>query len=179
MLAVCTLAACAQNRDGSAPHPSATAEFAGVDPAYAAGHVLMHEKRAGMGTYCAVLNPGQNLRTTPVSYRAADLGKAGVPTPKPRDVQMLRSIEHYVHSPTLRFVYSAQKFIVYDAIDGPCTGSAPGYFALNGGCNEFYMPSKQDDYTVAVPGCLSPPRPWIPHDRGQGNPASWASPGPH
>lgn len=176
------LAACATKGDGRGPRAIATAEFAGVDMAYAANQVLMHEKHIGFATTCAVLNPGQDVRMTPPSYRVDDLGRAGVPRPNRKDLEMVRKIRRYVHSSTLRFAYLAKNekwFIVYDAVWGPCTGNAPGYFVLNGGCNEFYMPSGQSDITIGVPECFSPPRPWIPHDRGNGDPKLWSRPGPN
>jgi hypothetical protein len=173
-----TLVACIARTSSGQPQNIASGEFAGVDMTYASSHVLMRERRVGLGTICAVLNPGKDLRTTPPSYLAADIGKAGVPTPKARDLRMVRRIQRYVHSKTLRFAYAAGEFIVYDATDGPCTGSAPGYFVLNGACNESYMPSSESDSTIAVPGCLEAPRPWIPHDRGQGTSADWGTPNP-
>ena len=174
----CTLVACGARTSNEQPQTIASGEFAGVSMEYASNHVLMRERRVGLGTICAVLNPGKDLRTTPPSYRAADIGKAGVPTPHTRDLRMLRRIQRYVHSKTLRFTDLAGEFLVYDAKDGPCIGSAPGYFVLNGACNEYYMPSSERDYTVAVPGCLDAPRPWIPHDRGQGTSAAWGTPSP-
>lgn len=176
---LCALVGCTGKNGGDQPAVIASGEFAGTGMDYAANHVLMRERHVGLATSCAVLNPGQLLRTTPPSYRTADVGKPGVPSPKPSDLRMLRRIQRYVHSPTLRYVYAAKRFLVYDAIDGPCMGGAPGYFVLNGSCNEFYMPSNQTDYTVATPGCFSPPRPWIAHDRGQGDPKSWSQPGYH
>jgi hypothetical protein len=177
-LLCCTLVACVTRTSSEQPQTIASGEFAGVSMEYASGHVLMRERRVGLGTICAVLNPGKDLRTTPPSYRAADIGKAGVPTPQARDLQELHVIQRYVHSKTLRFVYTAGEFVVYDATSGPCTGGAPGYVVLNGACNESCMPSSESDSTIAVPGCLDPPRPWIPHDRGQGASANWGTPNP-
>jgi hypothetical protein len=140
----------------------------------------MREVKVGPGIACDVWNPGRTLRRTPPSFRVADLGRSGVPRPDRKDLEMMRKIRRYVHSGTLRFAYlSPQWFIVYDAVWGPCTGSAPGYSVLNGGCNESYMPSNQSDITIPLPDCISPPRPWIPHDRGIGDPQKWSLPGPH
>ncbi len=73
---------------------------------------------------------------------------------------MVRSIQRYVESDTLRFTYifAPYEFVVYDAIDGPC--SAEQYRVLNGGCGEFYRPGEDPSRTFASDICW-PPRPWF------------------
>ncbi len=109
-----------------------------------------------------------NGRTSAPSYSASDVGKQGVPKLSRRESKMLRRIEEYVHSATLRFAFVNGSFVVYDAVAGPCSPQAPGYFDLAGGCNEYYTPPLDVSATHAEPGCLFPPRPWIAHDRGLG-----------
>ncbi len=47
------------------------------------------------------------MRTTPPSYRVADLGAAGVPRLNATEAAMLRKIRRFVHSATLRFAHVA------------------------------------------------------------------------
>ncbi len=109
-----------------------------------------------------------NGRASAPSYSASDVGERGVPKLSRDDSHMLRRIEEYVHSTTLRFAFVGGSFVVYDAVAGPCSPQAPGYFNLAGGCNEYYTPPLDINATHAEPDCLFPPRPWIAHDRGLG-----------
>jgi hypothetical protein len=171
VLATCVaLAACGPRAVQSNPDDPPT------DAVYASNHVVTREVPMGRGIACDVWNPGEQKRTTPPSYLVADIGKAGVPRPAPNDLRTVRQIQHYVHVETLRFVYAAGEFMVYDAVYEPCAGFAPGYFVLNGGCNEYYMPASTSDFSIPVPGCLGPPRPWMPADRSRalGDASRWS-----
>ncbi len=64
----------------------------------------------------------------PLSYRADDVGKPGVPSLNIGEVATLRSIQRDVRPRDLRFVFLTSGgprstpigFIVFDAVDGPC-----------------------------------------------------------
>ena len=109
----------------------------------------------------------------PATYLVREIGAAGVPRPSRRELRTIAAIRGYVKSPVLRFAYIGGRFIVYDAVAGPCVASAPGYWVLNGGCNEFYSPTDNFKSTHGVDECWGPPRPWIAHDRGIGK-QSWS-----
>ena len=124
--------------------------------------------RYGIGCLGDV-SPGStpNPSPPPQSYSVGDIGKPGFPRLAPDELAMVRRIQHYVHSRTLRvaWVRSTTKngFIVFDATDGPCEVWAAGYKVLNGRCNEFYQPGESPYNTNAVPDCF--PRdahsPWM------------------
>lgn len=138
-----------------------------VKPPVTEGNRLIGEVRVGAGIACYV-----NGSIGPPSYNARDLGKAHVPVLSSPELKMLRRIMIYVHPTTLRFAHVAGEFIVFDALDGPCSGS--NYFVLNGDCNEFYSPTDDFSGTRAGTGCWNPPRPWIQNDRGSGT-WSWSN----
>jgi hypothetical protein len=116
----------------------------------------------GAGITCRPRSaPGapRNTLPTPVSYRASDLGKRGVPVLDKRSGAELRRIEHEHRSRTLRFAYlflpgkraaTRGEFIIFDAVDGPCAAAL--YRVLNGRDNEFYNPSENPWNPVAMPG---------------------------
>jgi len=131
----------------------------------------------GRGVACFVSNIPGGPSTGPASYAISDIGKPGVPRLDARDELVVRRITRYVHAPSLRFAVTPTRgLVVFNAVAGPCSGGAPGYFVLNGYCNEYYQPAEPPFRPHATPGCLLPPRPWIPHDRGIGSPAWWGSP---
>lgn len=120
------------------------------------------EVHRGFETICRV--DGKDF---PPSYRVADMGKPGVPPLEGEELQQVHAISRYVHSPTLRFQEIAAQFLVYDASLGACLLAAPGYWVLNAPrCNMYFMPADAWNGPSAVPGCYSPPRPWVPHDGG-------------
>lgn len=127
------------------------------------------EQRSGKGIACLV-----NGRLSPPSYSARDALRSGTPALAAAERDMLQKIMRYVHPSTLRiaFLGTARRMIVFDAVHGPCYGSAPGYFVLNGGCNEFYSPFDGDG---SVPECVAAPRPWIPHDQGDPHAPPWTA----
>lgn len=105
-------------------------------------------------------------RTTPsnLSYSVADIGKEGVPTLTDSQVTMIRRIQKYVHSETLRFGFTGRgQFIVFDADAGPCFDGAPGYWVMNDpDINSFYEPGEAPDFIHAIPGEVAPtPGPWM------------------
>ncbi|HLI95177.1 MAG TPA: hypothetical protein VKT72_03700 [Candidatus Baltobacteraceae bacterium] len=59
-----------------------------------------------------------------VHAAAYDIGKTGVPALTDEERSVVRSIEHYVHSPTLRFALIYPHFMVFDATEGPCSEAA-------------------------------------------------------
>lgn len=99
----------------------------------------------------------------PMTYDAADAGKASTRKLTQSEADVLRKIRRYVHSGTLRFTWLGSQFIVYDAIYGVCNGTV--YWVMNGGCNEFY--SSTDtwmEHTVpGSPGWPCTPPPWDKH----------------
>jgi hypothetical protein len=107
----------------------------------------------------------------PESYAVADIGKPGFPTLSRDEFAMVRRIQRYVHSKTLRLAWlgssagaprsSPGEFIVVDAADGPCEVAAAGYSVLNGECNEFYQPGENPYSTHPGSGCYDVPRPWM------------------
>lgn len=103
----------------------------------------------------------------PQSYSVGDIGKPGFPRLASDEFAMVRRIEHYVHSRTLRVAWvgstTTNGLIVFDATDGPCEVWAGGYKVLNGGCNEFYEPGENPYFTHTVPECYSRDAhpPWI------------------
>lgn len=99
----------------------------------------------------------------PQSYLAKDIGKPGFPALKSEEASMVRRIERYVHSKTLRIAWvdAGREFIVFDASDGPCETWAAGYSVLNGGCNELYEPGENPYHTHAGSGCYPDHRPWM------------------
>jgi len=110
----------------------------------------------------------------PQTYLYTDVGKSGVMQLSTERLVLLRRIAHYVTSPSLRFGNVGKEFIVFDASYGPCAGGAPGYWVLNGGCNEYFSPTDDFKSTHGVDNCWGPPRPWIKHDSGMGK-QSWAN----
>lgn len=119
--------------------------------------------RVGAGVTCTPWAPRgkpRNTLPTPVSYRASDVGKAGVPVLDKNSRAVLRRIARTHRSRTLRFAYifspgktagSRERFIVFDATDGPCAEG--GYYrVLNGADNEFYQPSENPWGVTPTPG---------------------------
>ena len=118
--------------------------------------------RRGPATRCRVT--GLVVRLSPASYSVFDVGKPGVPSLGPQAATALRGILKYRRSPSLRFASIGRRFIVFDAIGGPCSTAAPGYFVLNGACNEYYLPSDDFSSTHAESSCLEEKRPWMNSD---------------
>ena len=108
--------------------------------------------RVGAGVTCTPWSPPgapRNTVPTPVSYRASDIGKTGVPILDEKSRSALRRITQKHRSRALRFAYlfsplkpaGTRRFIVFDATEGPCAEGAR-YRVLNGAVNEFYQPSE-------------------------------------
>ena len=109
----------------------------------------------------------------PSSYSVRDLGQIGIPKMNTQDIQVLRQIRRYFDPPTLRFAYVGDRFTVFNAKFGPCWSGAPGYFVLNGKCNEVYAVVDRFESTSSVTDCWNAPRPWITNDRGSGHGREW------
>jgi hypothetical protein len=129
--------------------------------------------RCDAGLYDVTESPPRLLkrRLGPPSFLVADLGKAGVPHPDPNDARLTRRIAQSLdHPSTLRFIYVDKEYLVYDAVDGPCTAAAAAYQVLNDpACNFAYTPGDVEDGRAPVPERPFPKRPWFPNDRGQGS----------
>lgn len=99
----------------------------------------------------------------PESYLISDVGKPGFPALTKHETWMVRTITHYVHSPTLRLAWLAHgEFVVFDATDGPCADFAPGYPVLNGVCNDYYQPGENPYSTSPGPTEIQcAKRPWL------------------
>lgn len=99
----------------------------------------------------------------PLSYLVNDIGKPGFPHLNADELRLIRSIQSYVHSDTLRLAWLAgtRRLIVFDATDGPC--SVTGYEVLTGPCNAFYAPGENPYATVGAPAEAFPSckRPWV------------------
>lgn len=115
-----------------------------------------------VGTYgTACLTFRDRTHPSNVSYRAKDVGKTGVPRLTEAQITLLRRIQNYVHSETLRFAFVRREFLVFDATDGPCADFAPGYWIMNS-VDLYFEPGE-------APGSLGPgptevehtPGPWM------------------
>lgn len=121
----------------------------------------LHERRIveihrGFGTACQV-----DSRTGPFSYLTDDSGKKGVPRITSADRALIRRIEQFLHSRTLRFTYLGTSLLVFNATSGPCEPDAPGYPVLNSAsCNLFYSPTDDFDGPRAFTRCDTS-RPWF------------------
>ncbi len=119
--------------------------------------------RVGPGVTCTPWSPPgapRNTLPTPVSYRASDLGKVGVPVLDVKSRAVLRRISRAHRSRTLRFAYlfsprkaagTRERFIVFDATDGPRAEGAR-YRVFNGSDGEYYQPSESPWGIGAMPG---------------------------
>lgn len=156
------LTSCQLHRGASAgPNLAAAAPERVIDVSNG-GSRKVEEVHRGFETLCRV-----NGKNFPPSYLVSDLGKSKVPALSVADLRQVRAISRYVHSPSLRFQTVDGQFLVYDASLGPCMLAAPGYWILNApACNLYFMPADEWDGPSAVPGCYTPPRPWIPGDAG-------------
>lgn len=128
--------------------------------------------RSRFGTGCfGNVPPGTtpNPRPPPESYLVKDVGKPGFPALKPDEIAVFRRVQRYVRSPNLRIAWvdgeePSSRFIVFDAVQGPCLVAASGYRVLNGACNERYQPGENPYYTTAgtyVDCYRQTPRPWM------------------
>jgi hypothetical protein len=122
------------------------------------------QKKVGYGIACRLGTGGWG---TP-SYALADLKKPGTPVLSGKDLRIAAAIAKYDHSKFLRFaVLDDGSLVVFDATAGPCFGGAPGYWVLNGSCNDEYSPV---DGEAPGPGpCRNTRRPWMPADDANGN----------
>ncbi len=114
-----------------------------------------------------------NPMPPPLSYSANDIGAADVPRLSAHQLRVLRLIQRHVSSGTLRIAWvdrgeNTQRFIVFNANDGPCETWAPGYEVLNGSCNEYYEPGENPYATHAVPDNASDcSQRWRSHAAGE------------
>jgi hypothetical protein len=133
--------------------------------------VPWREARSRYGIACLPPQgePDRNLNPAPPpeSFAVTDMAKPGFPNLAPSEASLVRVIQRYVRSSTLRIAWlppdryrRRQRFIIFDAVGGPCS-TAFAYRVLNGGCNEMYQASVSQYATWAAPGCakMTPP-PW-------------------
>ena len=129
--------------------------------------------RRGLGHQC--IPYGETRPRGPVIYRTRDIGKRGVPKLDKHEALAVESIAHYIKSEKLRFAILGGGIVIFYAQAGDCVDGAPGYFVLNGACNEYYQPGEDPEDTHPAPGCIGPPRPWIRSDRVlHGDPTAWS-----
>ena len=129
----------------------------------------MIRSRSRYGTRCmGNTPPGEepNEKPAPESFLISDVGKPGFPTLRPFERRIVIRIRHFAKSSFLRIAWvddasTTNNFIVFDAIDGPCEVSAPGYGVLNGECAEVYEPGENPYITHDVPSCYPMKRPWM------------------
>lgn len=133
------------------------------------------EANVGRGVACR-----RNDKVGPPSYSVTLIGKPDVPRLSAADLATLHRIIKYVHPATLRFAYldkmpEHRRFIVFNARPNRlCDPTQTPFVVLNGACNEYYEPLDVMFTTTAAMGCVNPPRPWIPGDRGTGK-TSWSA----
>ena len=75
---------------------------------------------------------------------------------RPSERRIIIRIRHFAKSSFLRIAWddnasTPNNFVVFDAIDGPCEVSRPGYGVLNDGCAEFYEPGENPYIFHAFP----------------------------
>ncbi len=100
----------------------------------------------------------------PPSFSVKDIGKPGVPTLSPQQISIVRGISRYVHSQTLRFAFIGDRFIVFDATQGPCSEAAVGYRIMNDpeSNNLYYQPGEAPGDIHVGPGDAAPTQgPWM------------------
>lgn len=122
---------------------------------------IIREVKLRSGIACSV----NGVIVGPPSYLASDVGKRGVPRLRPSDFSMLRKIKRYSDSPTLRFTYVNEEFVVFDSYPGPCNLGA-GIDVLNH-CNEIYNnnePPSAITFGSPSSNCRGTPRPWMPRN---------------
>ena len=94
----------------------------------------------------------------PPSYLVRDIGKADIPALNGRQKRIAQSFLKK-HSPkTLRFAFVSREFIVYDAVNGPCSMAVP-YAVVNGDCSEMYAPIDRPFHTVGGGQCYNTANP--------------------
>lgn len=127
-----------------------------------------NEVRFGNGIACHTYQPPHPLSA--ISYNAQDIGKPGVPTLTTDQLAMLRRIQQYVHSNTIRFILDTSHpnplvhgFAIFDATDGPCADFAPGYQVLNSYSLLYYEPGESIKWPFhTIPENVGPsPGPWF------------------
>jgi len=134
--------------------------------------IVMQTSLPAVPTAVAVSQYGAGCRSAnypdevgPPSYNVAALGKPGVPGLTSDQLAMIRRIERYVHSRSLRFAFvltewGPHTFIVFDpGAAGPCT---PGARVLNLRGKQLYEP-QIDPYTTVpdTPTMPEIPKPWF------------------
>ena len=104
-----------------------------------------------------------------VSYSFAEIGKPEVPALDAPTFALFHRIARYIHSKTLRFAYFSRppirgvtRFIVYDAINGPCYTGAYQVLNVGGMHNVMYQPGEEPNSLAAYPvDGPTTPFPWL------------------
>jgi len=135
-----------------------------------AGTRDVYEVHQGISVRCQV-----DGADGPRSYLVADIGHIGVPKLSAAARAVIETIRPYGHRDTLRFLFFGKELVVFDAVYGPCFASSPGYWVLNGACNEYYSPTDNLSGTGAVSGGCDQnvPRPWKSGDPGRRRSPPW------
>jgi len=116
-----------------------------------------------LGTQCFSVDYG--MPYGPVMYRAADLGKPGIPRLRADQLQTLATVRRYVRSKDLRFslLEPGSELVVF--VGGGkwhlCSGAR--FLVLNANCDTTYSPL--EGATRVEIYCADPARPWYPADR--------------
>jgi hypothetical protein len=149
------LAGCTTARETAATDASPPAGSSDVVTVYAGANRLVQMKTVGLGEACVV-----DGTTGPVSYPITIDQRHRDATLTREQQKTVNDIARYLRSSTLRFVFIARDLVVFDAYDGPCEPSAPGYRVLNGSCNLRYSPTDNFTRLSSVPDCWGTPYPW-------------------
>jgi len=119
-----------------------------------------------VGTYgvgCLTFQDGTHVSN--VSYNVDDIGKPGTPALTRGETSVVERIQRYVHSKTLRFAFleTEEPFVVFDATNGPCDDSAPGYWIMNDSSSgTFFEPGEAPSFVHPIPGEVAPTAgPWM------------------
>jgi hypothetical protein len=99
-----------------------------------------------------------------VSYSVDDIGKPGTPRLTTDEASVVRRIQKYVHSKTLRFAFleTESPFVIFDATNGPCFDGAPGYWIMNDPSGTFFEPGEGPAFEHPIPAEVSPTAgPWM------------------
>lgn len=101
----------------------------------------------------------------PVNYSVYDIGKGGVPPLNAATIKLIRRIERYVPSATLRFAYPVAgplSTVVYDAKNGACAFASYQVLNAPGIHNLIYNPGDDPTHMAAYPSDIpATPFPWM------------------
>ncbi len=119
----------------------------------------IHTLKVGAGLACSV-----DGNVGPTSYAVSTAGRPGFPHVTEKDLITLRAITKSLGSRNIRYVFLDERFVVFDASPGLCSGRVP-LTVLNGRCGEFYANTDRPFETVGGGDManLNTPFPWNKH----------------